>query len=69
MITYVDLPVHAASGDVKQAYRQFLGAVIQLVNGEIDAEELKEVTRGTYEIFSGPDTDYDSNNWISEKKY
>ncbi|CAN6469997.1 unnamed protein product [Victoria cruziana] len=55
-------------GDVKQAYRQFLGAVIQLVNGEIDAEELKEVTRATYEIFSGPDTDYDSNNWISEKK-
>ncbi|XP_031489870.1 DExH-box ATP-dependent RNA helicase DExH14 isoform X2 [Nymphaea colorata] len=57
-----------ASDDVKQAYRQFLGAVIELTNGETDAEELKEVMRATYAIFSASDTDYDRNKWILEKK-
>ncbi|KAJ0973949.1 hypothetical protein J5N97_015914 [Dioscorea zingiberensis] len=46
-----------ASSDVRQTYKQFLGALVELINGEISSEEFHEVAKTFYDFFSGCDTD------------
>ncbi|KAF2937977.1 hypothetical protein DAI22_03g087400 [Oryza sativa Japonica Group] len=45
-----------APSDVRQAYKQFLGAVVELLNGEVVSEELQEVAPAVYALFAGDDT-------------
>lgn len=49
-------PCVAAPSDVRQAYKQFLGAVVELLNGEVVSEELQEVAPAVYALFAGDDT-------------
>uniref|UniRef100_A0A0E0KAG9 RNA helicase n=1 Tax=Oryza punctata TaxID=4537 RepID=A0A0E0KAG9_ORYPU len=45
-----------APSDVRQAYKQFLGAVVELLNGEVVSEELEEVAPAVYTLLAGDDT-------------
>lgn len=40
-----------ASTEVRQAYKQFIGAVVDLTGGEVVEEEFKEVALTVYKIF------------------
>jgi activating signal cointegrator complex subunit 3 len=48
----------AASSEVRQAYKQFIGAVVELLSGEAVSEELYEVAQTVYTLFGGDDTEY-----------
>nr|CAB3501610.1 unnamed protein product [Digitaria exilis] len=48
------------SSEVRQAYKQFIGAVVELLNGEVVSEELHEVAQTVYALFSGDGTEYDA---------
>jgi activating signal cointegrator complex subunit 3 len=50
----------AASSEVRQAYKQFIGAVVELLNGEVVSEELHEVAQTVYALFGGDATEYDA---------
>ena len=41
----------AASSEVRQAYKQFIGAVVELIGGEVVDEEFREVALTVYRIF------------------
>ncbi|GAU12731.1 hypothetical protein TSUD_122230 [Trifolium subterraneum] len=43
-----------ASSEVRQAYKEFIGAVVGLVDGELRSEEFHEVALTVYHIFSRP---------------
>jgi activating signal cointegrator complex subunit 3 len=45
---------------VRQAYKQFIGAVGEMLNGEVVSEELREVAQTAYALFGGDDTEYDA---------
>ncbi|OQU93017.1 hypothetical protein SORBI_3001G457800 [Sorghum bicolor] len=47
-----------ASSEVRQAYKQFIGAVVELLSGEAVSEELYEVAQTVYTLFGGDDTEY-----------
>nr|XP_010936311.1 DExH-box ATP-dependent RNA helicase DExH14 isoform X2 [Elaeis guineensis] len=57
-----------ASSDVRQAYKQFLGAIVELINDEVASEEFQEVAKAVYDLFRGPDVDYDVTKRIAEKR-
>nr|CAD1837931.1 unnamed protein product [Ananas comosus var. bracteatus] len=57
-----------ASPEVRQAYKQYLGAVVELVHGEVISEEFHEVAKTAYDLFSGLDMECDGNKKIAEKK-
>lgn len=40
-----------ASSEVRQAYKQFIGAVVELTGGEVVEEEFREVASTVYRIF------------------
>ncbi|KAM3230160.1 hypothetical protein ACQJBY_060762 [Aegilops geniculata] len=40
-----------APSDVRQAYKQFIGAVVELLNGEVVSEELQQVAQAVYRLF------------------
>ena len=42
----------AAPSDVRQAYKQFIGAVVELLNGEVASEELRQVAQAVYRLFA-----------------
>jgi activating signal cointegrator complex subunit 3 len=44
-------PIVAAPSDVRQAYKQFIGAVVELLNGEAVSEELQQVAQAVYRLF------------------
>ncbi|KAL6867611.1 hypothetical protein ACP4OV_015635 [Aristida adscensionis] len=46
-----------APSDVRQAYKQFVGAVVELLNGEVVSEELQEVAQAVYALFGGNDSE------------
>lgn len=59
----------SASSDVRQAYRQFLGALAE-INSEMILEEFRQVAKAVYDLFSSLDTGYDNIRVISsEKRY
>lgn len=58
-----------ASSDVRQAYRQFLGALVEL-NSEMVSEEFRQVAKVVYDLFSSLDARHDEIRVISpEKRY
>ncbi|KAI5562362.1 hypothetical protein BDE02_15G048700 [Populus trichocarpa] len=54
-----------ASTEVRQAYRQFIGGVVELIDGEVQSEEFREVALNVYRIF-GEEESADSN--FTQKK-
>ncbi|XP_022843050.1 DExH-box ATP-dependent RNA helicase DExH14-like [Olea europaea var. sylvestris] len=59
-----------ASAEVRQAYKQFIGAVVELMGGEVVSEEFREVALRVYRLFSAADEDDEDvdNKRIFEKK-
>ncbi|XP_010258071.1 PREDICTED: DExH-box ATP-dependent RNA helicase DExH14 isoform X2 [Nelumbo nucifera] len=57
-----------ASTEVRQAYRQYLGAVVELIDGEVAPEEFREVAKTVYDIFCNPGEQCEDSKWIAEKK-
>jgi activating signal cointegrator complex subunit 3 len=55
----------AASTEVRQAYRQFIGGVVELIDGEVQSEEFREVALNVYRIF-GEEESADGN--FTQKK-
>lgn len=60
-----------ASPEVRQAYKQFIGAVVELIDREVPSDEFREVAFAAYRLFTKPvEEDADFNNKsIAEKKY
>ncbi|XP_042499431.1 DExH-box ATP-dependent RNA helicase DExH14 isoform X2 [Macadamia integrifolia] len=56
-----------ASSEVRQAYKQFIGAVVEFIDGEVVSEEFREVARTTYNLFRNPGEDWDDISRIAEK--
>ncbi|KAL9375142.1 hypothetical protein Peur_032021 [Populus x canadensis] len=54
-----------ASTEVRQAYRQFIGGVVELIDGEVQSEEFREVALNVYRIF-GEEESADSS--FTQKK-
>ena len=40
-----------ASNEVRQVYKQFIGAVVELMGGEVVSEEFQEVALSVYKLF------------------
>ncbi|KAJ8643830.1 hypothetical protein MRB53_005578 [Persea americana] len=57
-----------ASTDVRLAYKEFLGAVVELCNGEVLSEEFQEVAKTSYNLLTGFGTDFDESRRIIETK-
>ncbi|KAL5077954.1 hypothetical protein RYX36_016938 [Vicia faba] len=58
-----------ASSEVRQAYKEFIGAVVGLVDGEMRSEDFHEVALTVYRLFSRPIEEEDSiNRIIYDKK-
>lgn len=57
----------AASFEVRQAYKQFVAAVVELINGEVTSEEFREVALTVYRLFGPVEEDNVDRN-IAEKK-
>lgn len=58
-----------ASSEVRQAYKQFIGAVVALVDGELRSEDFNEVALTVYRLFSRPIEEGDSiDRIIYDKK-
>ncbi|KAF9667696.1 hypothetical protein SADUNF_Sadunf15G0050500 [Salix dunnii] len=49
-----------ASTEVRQAYKQFVGGVVELIDGEVQSEEFREVALNVYRIF-GKEESADNN--------
>ncbi|KAL2493038.1 U5 small nuclear ribonucleoprotein helicase [Abeliophyllum distichum] len=59
-----------ASAETQQAYKQFIGAVVELMGGEVVSEEFWEVALSVYRLFSAAAEDEEDadNTRIFEKK-
>nr|GMD94180.1 DExH-box ATP-dependent RNA helicase DExH14 isoform X1 [Ipomoea batatas] len=57
-----------ASPELRQAYKQFIGSVRELVGGEVVQDEFREVALSVYRHFSGPMPEGEEDCIISEKK-
>ncbi|CAK7322806.1 unnamed protein product [Dovyalis caffra] len=57
-----------ASTEVRQAYRQFIGGVVELIDGEVQSEEFREVVLTVYRIF-GEEENVDSNFTQKKSKF
>ncbi|KAF3438089.1 hypothetical protein FNV43_RR20845 [Rhamnella rubrinervis] len=57
-----------ASIEVRQAYKQFIGAVVELIDGEVPSEEFREVALAVYRLYGGPEEEETVHTNISEKK-
>jgi activating signal cointegrator complex subunit 3 len=53
---------------VRQAYKQFIGAVVELLNGEAVSEELQQVAQAAYGLFGGDDAEYDAAKTSPRKR-
>uniref|UniRef100_A0A7C8YUZ9 RNA helicase n=1 Tax=Opuntia streptacantha TaxID=393608 RepID=A0A7C8YUZ9_OPUST len=58
-----------ASPEVRQAYKQFIGAVVELIGGEVVSEEFREVALTTYRLFSDQGEEDNDSRRIAAKKY
>ncbi|GJQ93637.1 hypothetical protein Tco_0004776 [Tanacetum coccineum] len=54
--------------EVRQAYRQFVGAVVELIDGVVNDEEFKEAALAVYRLFGVPGEEEEVNIRIIEKK-
>lgn len=54
---------------MRQAYKQFIGGVVELIDGEVPSEEFREVALTVYRLFGalGEEEDVDRN--FRENKY
>ncbi|KAK3150861.1 hypothetical protein QOZ80_3AG0238710 [Eleusine coracana subsp. coracana] len=57
-----------APSDVRQAYKQFIGAVVELLNGEAVSEELQQVAQAAYALFGGDDVEYEATKTALGKR-
>lgn len=57
-----------ASVEVRQAYKQFVGAVVELVDGEVSTDEFQEVALTVYRLFAGPLQEHEDDSGVGEKK-
>ncbi|KAK4804036.1 hypothetical protein SAY86_003853 [Trapa natans] len=58
-----------APPEVRQAYKQFIGAVVELIDREVASEELHEVALAVYSLFAKPaEEEEDENKFIVSKK-
>ncbi|KAH7850882.1 hypothetical protein Vadar_004154 [Vaccinium darrowii] len=57
-----------ASFEVRQAYKQFVGAVVELIDGEVVSEEFREVALAVYRLFGKPAEDGNNDRRFAEKK-
>lgn len=59
-----------ASTEVRQVYKQFIGAVVELIDGEMPSEEFGEIALSAYHLFGRPAEEEDNsvNRNIVEKK-
>ncbi|PON68968.1 Activating signal cointegrator 1 complex subunit [Parasponia andersonii] len=55
-----------ASVELRQAYKQFIGGVVELIDGELPSEEFREVAFTVYHLFGGEEEAFDRN--IAEKR-
>ncbi|XP_014495737.1 DExH-box ATP-dependent RNA helicase DExH14 isoform X2 [Vigna radiata var. radiata] len=56
-----------ASSEVRQAYKQFIGAVVDMVDGEMRSEEFHEVAMAVYRLFGTPMEEGYIDKIISDK--
>ncbi|KAK1273205.1 hypothetical protein QJS04_geneDACA008017 [Acorus gramineus] len=57
-----------APSDVRQAFKQFVSAVVELIDGEIVTEEFQETAKTIYDLFGYSELDISDDRKISEKK-
>ncbi|XP_050379201.1 DExH-box ATP-dependent RNA helicase DExH14 [Argentina anserina] len=57
-----------ASYELRQAYKQFIGAVVELIDGEVQSEEFREVALAVYRLFGRPEEDGSVETNFSGKK-
>ncbi|XP_075100776.1 DExH-box ATP-dependent RNA helicase DExH14 [Nicotiana tabacum] len=57
-----------ASPELRQAYKQFVGAVVELMKGEVVSEEFREVAFSVYRLFSWTVVEGEEHRSIAEKK-
>ncbi len=60
--------VGEASFEVRQAYKQFVGAVAELIDGEVVPEEFREVALAAFCLFGKPAEEDNNAGWFVEKK-
>ena len=58
----------AASSEVRQAYKGFLGSVVEVIDGEVSSEEFREVAKKVYDLFGGSGEENDNNRRFADKK-
>ncbi|XP_073143681.1 DExH-box ATP-dependent RNA helicase DExH14 [Henckelia pumila] len=60
-----------ASAEVRQAYKQYIAAVVELMGGEVVSEEFHEVALYIYHLFdfTSDNKDGESGNRVSDKKF
>lgn len=56
-----------ASPEVRQIYKQFIGAIVELIDGEVVSEEFHEVALTAYRLFSEQRVEQDSRRIIEKK--
>jgi hypothetical protein len=64
----MDLFSDAATSEVRQAYKQFLGALVELINDEVVSEEFSEVAKTVYDLFNDLDMESDATKRLIEKR-
>lgn len=57
-----------ASTEVRQAYKQFIGAVVELTVGEVVSEEFREVALTVYRLFGRHVEEDEEDRRIKEQK-
>ncbi|XP_022736597.1 DExH-box ATP-dependent RNA helicase DExH14 isoform X2 [Durio zibethinus] len=57
-----------ASVEVRQVYKQFIGAVVELIDGDVPSEEFREVALTAYRLFSGSVEEDEVDKNMNEKK-
>ncbi|KAL5723149.1 DNA helicase [Ranunculus cassubicifolius] len=57
-----------ASSEVRKLYKQFLGAVVELIGDEVSSEELREVGKMVYDLFGSLGGSVDVKTGMAEKK-
>ncbi|XP_072988680.1 DExH-box ATP-dependent RNA helicase DExH14 isoform X2 [Typha latifolia] len=57
-----------ATSEVRQAYKQFLSAVVELINDEVVSEEFSEVAKTVYDLFNDLDMESDATKRLIEKR-
>lgn len=57
-----------ASVELRQLYKQFIGAVVELIDGDVPSEEFREVALTAYRLFGGSVEEDEVDKNVNEKK-